>query len=125
MASYGDLRFIPVNGMFYVFDRESGEVKTANRVMNQELLLNRFEELPVVLFMMLQVRESGPVGSGQQAVFLCAQSMDKQTGKRLYNHDQPTNGDLFHTLWVDPRSGLIDLIANGYRVRHQVAARNP
>ena len=121
--SMGDLRFIPINGMFYVFDRETGEVKTANRVMNQMLLLNRFEELPVVLFTTMQVREVGPMGSGQQFAFISALSMDKQTGKRLMHMEQQNNGEWFHTLWVDPRNGLIDLISDTYRVRHQVAAK--
>jgi hypothetical protein len=119
----GDLRFVPINGMFYVFDREAGEVKTANRVMNQQLLLNRFEELPVVLFTSVLVRETGPMGSGQQTAFLSVRSMDKQTGKRLVNVEQANSGEWFHTLWVDPRNGLVDLISGTYRVRHQVAAK--
>jgi hypothetical protein len=123
VTAMGDLRLVPINGMFYMFDRETGEVKTANRVMNQYLLLNRFEELPVVLFTTVLVRESGPMGSGQQTAFLSVRSMDKQTGKRLLNVEQPNNGEWFHTLWVDPRNGLVDLISNTYRVRHQVAAK--
>ena len=98
MTSYGDLRFVQVNGMFYVFDRESGKVKTANRVVNQELLLNRFEELPVVLFMMLQVRETGPVGSGQQVVVLCAEhgQADRQTA--LQSRTAERRGVVSHSL---------------------------
>jgi outer membrane protein assembly factor BamB len=118
--SLGDMRFVPINGMFYVFDRETGEVRTANRVMNQMLLLNRFEELPVVLFTTMQVREAGPMGSGQQFSYLCVRSMDKQTGKRLFNLELQNNGEWFHTLWVDPRNGIVDLISGSYRVRHQV-----
>jgi outer membrane protein assembly factor BamB/tetratricopeptide (TPR) repeat protein len=119
----GDMRLVPVNGMFYVFDRGSGEVKAANRVLNQHVVLNRFEELPVVLFAMLTVRETGPPGSGQQAMFLSTLSMDKKTGKRLFNKEQTNANDLFHTLWVDTRSGIIDLIGSNYRVRHQIAAK--
>ena len=119
----GDLRFAPVNGMFYAFDRDSGAVTWTNRVLNQQLLLNRFEELPVVLFTTMQVREIGPKGTGQQMMYLCTRSMDKKTGKRLFNLEQMNNGDAFHTLWVDPQRGLVDLISNTGRLRHQVAAK--
>jgi hypothetical protein len=121
---FGDLRVAPVNGMFYIFDRGTGEVKAANRVLNQQVLLSRLEELPVVLFINMQLRETGPVGSGQQFAYVSALSMDKQTGKRLFSKEmQMVNNELFHTLWVDPRAGLIDLIANTYRIRHQVAPK--
>jgi outer membrane protein assembly factor BamB len=121
---FGDLRVAPVNGMFYIFDRGSGELKSASRVLNQQVLLSRLEELPVVLFINMQLRETGPVGSGQQAVYVSALSVDKRTGKRLFSKEmQAVNNELFHTLWVDARAGLIDLIAGTYRVRHQVAAK--
>jgi outer membrane protein assembly factor BamB len=122
---FGDLRLAPVNGMFYIFDRASGEVKAANRVLNHQVLLSRLDELPVVLFITMQVRETGPVGSGQVFAYTCALSIDKRTGKRLFNKEvqNAAGNEIFHTLWVDPRAGLIDLIAGTYRVRHQVAPK--
>ena len=120
---FEDLRLAPINGMFYVFNRISGEVKAANRVLNQAIVVSRFEELPIVLFMTVQVRQVGPKGSGQQIAYRCTQSMDKQTGKRLFHREQQNIGDLYHTLWVDPRAGLIDLIGPSSRVRHQVVVK--
>jgi outer membrane protein assembly factor BamB len=124
MYQFSDMRTATVNGMFYIFDRESGEVRAATRVMNQQVVLNRFEELPIVLFATTQTREVGAPGSGQQFLYLSTLSIDKQTGKRLFSKDaQNNNGENFHTLWVDAQAGLIDLIANNSRVRHQVAPK--
>jgi outer membrane protein assembly factor BamB len=118
--SYGDLHFVPVNGMVYAFDRDGGAVKWSNRVVNQQLLVTRFAELPVLLFATDQMREIGLLGSGQQSSFLVVRSIDKPTGKRLFSKEVPNSG-IYHTLWVDPRSGIVDLISDSGRLRHQVA----
>src|SRR5262249_43011605 len=41
---------VGVNGWVYAFDRASGEALWWNEVKNQSLLLEQFEELPIVLF---------------------------------------------------------------------------
>src|SRR5205807_2592910 len=46
------LRSVPVNGMVYAFARDTGKLRwrTMEPVLNQMLLVERFQELPVLIF---------------------------------------------------------------------------
>lgn len=116
----------PVNGMLYAFDRETGRLNWRNRTSNQLIILDRFEDLPVVLCSAWYQKVTGP--GGETLLYVGTRSYDKKTGKLLYNKEMvPTEGigpqtTLFHTLHVDPRAGTVDLIGPRVRVHHGPAS---
>jgi outer membrane protein assembly factor BamB/tetratricopeptide (TPR) repeat protein len=113
----GSLEYEPINGMLYAFDRKTGELCWNKMMATQALLMNRFDELPVILAAFLSVR--GNPGTADN-IFLSTRFLDKRTGKLIWNQDlsiadagsrdasqqmQP-----FHTLNVTPHTGAIELV---------------
>jgi outer membrane protein assembly factor BamB len=122
------LRSERVNGEVYAFDRHTGKVNWHNPVEHQMVLLEQFQDLPMMLFTAKYTKVDG---RGLQRQTTGTRSIDKRTGKRIY----PRAGDLsdpdsgvmplqsqgpFHTLRIDRQNGVVDLIANKMRLRHYV-----
>jgi outer membrane protein assembly factor BamB len=112
---------VGVNGWVYAFDRANGESLWWNEVKNQALLLEQFEELPIVLFVAALNRETTP--GNPPTVSMSVQSIDKGTGKRLLVKEFGGVNTLFHALQVDPRAHTIDLVSSVLRVRHYQATK--
>jgi outer membrane protein assembly factor BamB/tetratricopeptide (TPR) repeat protein len=110
-----NLPVVPVNGMLYAFDRATGELRWHSRVAAQMIVLERFEDLPVLLFT-AQVMRTLPPGLNLPVMTL--RSIDKHTGKVRFNREYTNVMDGFHTLRVDARTGAIDLIGSSIRLRH-------
>jgi len=117
---------VHVHGMVYAFDRIGGAPRWVNWLPVQELLLEQFEELPILLCSAVSTRPH-PRDSGNNVVVVATRSFDKRTGKLLYNKEVVApNGsslDLFHTLRIDPRSGAIDLLCATRTLRHIPTSR--
>jgi outer membrane protein assembly factor BamB/tetratricopeptide (TPR) repeat protein len=110
------LQTVPVNGMLYAFDRKTGELRWHSRVPAQMIVLDRFDELPVLLFTAQVMKSIPPQGLNMPVMLL--RSIDKHTGKVRYNREYPNMNDNFHTLRVDVRTGAIDLIGTSIKLRH-------
>ena len=108
------MRTVPVNGWVYAFDRATGEACWWDKVVKQELLLEQFADLPILLFATGLNRQE----AGQQVQSVSVQSIDKHTGKRLSSFTWPNLNTSFYALQVDPRGKTIDLISPALRVRH-------
>jgi outer membrane protein assembly factor BamB len=119
----GFRRGVPVHGMLYAFDRQTGKVNWANRVLRQTIVQDHFEESPIVVCAAWQQRTTpgGPVPVA------AIRTMDKKTGKTLYdkevtglerNAEQLQPVPQFHALHVDPIAGTVDLIGRRLRIRH-------
>ena len=80
----------------------------------QHLLLNRFEELPLILCAVTSIRQPDP--NKPVAQMNEVTSIDKRTGKMCYHSKVPMNrpppGDPYQTLLVDPRKGVIELLGS-------------
>jgi hypothetical protein len=113
----GGLAAVPVNGRLYAFDRQSGARRWVSELPAQMLLLEQFEELPILVCSASSTR-TNPADANNNLQVIATRSLDKHTGKLLYNREVWQNIDLFHTLRVDPGSGAIDLIAATYKLRH-------
>jgi outer membrane protein assembly factor BamB len=111
------MRGLPVNGMVYAFDQATGQLCWFNRVTNQMLLLDQFEQLPIVLFADGVNRQQG----GNAVPSVQVLSIDKQTGKRLLGYTAANASTTFHALRVDVRGKTIDLIGPNLRIRHYEA----
>jgi hypothetical protein len=107
------LRDVPVNGELYAFARGSGKAIWHAAMPDQMLVLNRFEELPVLLF--TSTYQKWVVNGAARHVkqVTGAHAVEKKTGKRLYANDSLPNGTQFHTLAVDAAKGRVDLV--GYQ----------
>jgi outer membrane protein assembly factor BamB len=120
-ANFRGLAAVPVNGPLYAFDRESGERKWSSRLPPQWLLLEQFEQLPVLVCSAFFIR--GNATNDKSVPITATRSLDKRTGKVLYNREVVQVNDLFHALRIDPDSGVLDLLSATQRLRHAPEGR--
>jgi outer membrane protein assembly factor BamB len=113
------LAAVPVNGMLYAFERAGGALCWYSPAPAQAVLLDRFEELPVVLCAASSTRQGGMPGEG--VAVLALRSLDKRTGKVLFARESNEAGDPFSALRLDPAAGTIDLISALLVLRHRPA----
>jgi hypothetical protein len=116
------LRCERVNGEVYAFERRTGKVAWHNPVEHQMVLLEQFQDMPMVLFTAKYIKVD-PRGLQQQTSGTL--SIDKRTGKRIYDQEAqngmpPQNQGQFHTLRIDRQNGNVDLISNTMRLRHYI-----
>jgi hypothetical protein len=116
-----------VNGMIYAFDRSTGEMRWTSRAESQMLLLDHFEESPILLLTAVQQRPMPGAPAGNQISVSCTRSIEKRTGKVLYREEVVNNPDPFYAYEFDARTGAVDLISTAMRLRHIVesAASSP
>jgi hypothetical protein len=111
-----------VNGMIYAFDRTTGELHWHSRALGQCLVLDYFEESPVLLMTAVQQRQPPGAPGGNPSMAYCTRSIDKRTGKVLYRKEIINNPDPYYGLEMNVRTGAIDLISNATRLRHYIDA---
>ena len=117
------MRSAPVNGVVYAFDKASGRMDWYVHVSTQMILLEQFQQLPMLLF---SSNYKAPAGApGNIANVTATLSIDKRTGKRIWDRhgestQPPTAKGPFYALQIDAKSGTIDLIAASYRLRHMI-----
>jgi hypothetical protein len=112
------LRALPVNGYIYSFDTASGELNWYNNAENQMLVLDEFENVPVVMLTSRYRKWDKP--RIQQMYLAAIRSYDKRTGKMIWDKEDPntTKYQQFHTIKVDARAGYVDLLSYNLRWRH-------
>src|SRR5260370_31401880 len=125
------LRSERVNGEVYAFNRQTGKMEWHNRVEHQMVLLEQFQDLPMVLFTAKYTKVDA---RGLQRQTTGTRSIDKRTGKLIWPQP-PRPGDpsdtesgamppqshgQFHTLPIDRHNGVVDLVSNNMRLRHYV-----
>ncbi len=112
----------PVHGVLYAFDRSSGTLHWYSTTPAQSILLERFDELPLILCAATGARQG--LGPGEAVGYVAFRSIDKRTGKVVCNRDSQQVGEPFHTLQLDPRGGIVDLIGPALVLRHQVGPKH-
>ena len=122
-SNFGNMHVAPVNGFVYAFDKPTGRMDWYVQVSTQMILLEQFQQLPMLLFSANYKIAAG--GPGSVANVTATLSIDKRTGKRLWDRrgestQPPFARGSFHALQIDSKSGTIDLVAAGYRLRHAV-----
>jgi outer membrane protein assembly factor BamB/tetratricopeptide (TPR) repeat protein len=113
------LRSVPVNGRLYAFDRETGAFRWQVPMPNQMIVLDHFRELPIVLFTSRYTKWGNAAGRPNVAQVVAVQSLDKRTGKFLYNNNELNNTPNFHALKVDGRTGRIEFASFNLTIVHQ------
>ncbi len=114
------MRALPVNGEVYAFAKGGTKYKWYASMPDQMLVLDRFEELPVLLFTSTyqQWVINGAARHVKQETK--AASIEKRTGKRLYDNPNLPNGMQFHTLHVDARAGTVDFTGYQLKITHHL-----
>jgi hypothetical protein len=91
-------------------------------VLAQTLVLDHFEESPVLLMTAVQQRQSLAIPGGNPIQAFCTRSIDKRTGKVVYRKEIINNPDPYYGLEMNVRTGAIDLISTSTRLRHYIEA---
>jgi hypothetical protein len=116
------MRTLPVNGSVYAFWRQGakqGRIHWIARVLNQMLVLDQFEDLPILLFTSRYQKVTAP---NQSLQVVTLWSVDKRTGKGLVTDDEIKGGQTFYALRVDPRAGKIEFISPNVTAIHSLNA---
>jgi outer membrane protein assembly factor BamB len=124
MNVFHGMRCLTVNGMVYAFDRNSQEFKWYNAVANQMLVLEQFNDMPVLLF---TARSNEWLQQGLNRInqhVVKIKSINKTNGKLLFDKQLNPNINNFHALVSDPKAGTIDLIGFNLKVRHTLEPKD-
>jgi outer membrane protein assembly factor BamB len=113
------IRSIPVDGYLYSFSAKTGELDWYNLCKTQMLILDEFENLPVVLLTSRYTRWTD-ANRFQQMAMVALRSYDKRTGKLLWDRTEQNTGryQQFHSIKVDTRAGRVDLKSYNLRWTH-------
>jgi outer membrane protein assembly factor BamB len=112
----GGVRSLPAHGWLYAFRRD-GSLHWYSEVKAQQLLLERLDESPLLLFSAL-VQRADP--RSPAPVFTVA-SLDKHTGKAVWApKDYTPVTSQVHRVEIDPAAGTIDLISRNWKMRHVI-----
>ncbi len=103
----------PVNGAVFAFDRTTGKRLwyNADVLLSQRLLLERFDDLPVLLAAALVGEAINPQFSQYRVV-----ALDKRTGQLRYNYPHAPSGE-FLAVGFDPRTRAVEFQRADLRVR--------
>jgi outer membrane protein assembly factor BamB len=109
------MRSLPVDGFFYAIDRKTGQYNWYNEVKQQQVVLEHFREMPIVMF---SARPYAMMGKGmrnwnQQVTNF--RSYHKYSGKVLVDDENVSQNSMFHALNMDLRAGKIELV--GYQIK--------
>jgi outer membrane protein assembly factor BamB/tetratricopeptide (TPR) repeat protein len=113
------LRALPINGEIYCFRADTGEMWWHNGAPNQMILLDEFEDLPILQMTARYNRRMNNFNTMQYVVY---RSYDKRTGKMLNDQSNAVSGQQqFHTLNVDLRNRKIELASNSQTVVYDLS----
>jgi outer membrane protein assembly factor BamB/tetratricopeptide (TPR) repeat protein len=109
------MRSVPVNGHIYAFGRGSGSLHWyCWDMQTQQLVLDRFEESPLLLFTSQIQRTNG-------TMVVVVDAIDKHSGKSLWTRkDMAATGNPFHAVQFNAAAGTVELISRNQRMRHSV-----
>jgi len=118
------MQAVPINGEVYAWDLNSGKLKWHNPLPNQMIILDQFQELPLLMATVRYYRWVPGQVNRQQELLVHTQTIDKRTGKLVFNHQyRSPNQDMyqFHAMNVDAKGGKIELLSIYHRVTHEIA----
>jgi hypothetical protein len=122
-----NIRSVPVNGKVYSFHRDTGKLNffTPEDLSNQMLLVNQFQDMPVLLFAVRtnMNRMMGMGGPGARfnpgMMSGSVMSIEKRTGKLKFGPKEYNQNDgLFMALDVNPRNGTVELVRPNLKIVH-------
>lgn len=121
------MRRLNVSGKVYAFDRTNGSLRWHNDVPSQMLVVEQFQDMPILLFTNQFNRVLNPQ-NGQAVQCTSVLSIDKRTGKRLWDKEYRSNGSqnyYFYWLNNNPRAGVVELISYNLKLIHYLEGNEP
>jgi outer membrane protein assembly factor BamB len=121
------MRSVPVDGHFYALDRKTGKVRWTSPVQHQQVVLEHFREMPIVMFTARPGMDNNNVmmgggrmrfNNGNNMQNIAFKSIDKRTGKLLLDEADVGNNSMFHALNMDLRAGKIELVGQQVKIIH-------
>jgi outer membrane protein assembly factor BamB len=107
------IRTLSVNGPLYALNRGTGKLEwVCDFVPHQMLLLEQVRDLPVLLFASQYNKSANGYAQSKARVT----GVDKRTGKLIYDKEFGSQWS-FHTLRIDARAGLIELVRQDMTIR--------
>jgi hypothetical protein len=103
------IRGVPINGPLYAFERGSGEIAWIVLAKNQFLILDRFQELPVVF---LTARAHGFRNTPQEEEWIKAAAIiaEKRSGKLIFEDNDFKMKKPFYAVRFHPQTGAVDFV---------------
>jgi tetratricopeptide (TPR) repeat protein len=124
------MREVPVNGYLHAFSRRDGSYWNSHIDEPLHLLLEQFQDLPLVLLTArpfdqnaalglppgVRIRGGGMTGNPREIRVL---SIHKGTGKVVCNEKLPANNTTnFFAVRIDPRANTVELLSEQWRIIH-------
>ena len=115
---------LPVNGWVYALDR-AGKLRWRNTITNQQMLLEQFDDSPLLLFTVKYAKlENMRVWKQIQVI----EAIDKHSGKFVWpppakREMQHNNQQPFHALRIDSKNGVVELEQFQFKMRFELAPR--
>jgi outer membrane protein assembly factor BamB/tetratricopeptide (TPR) repeat protein len=122
------LRWINVNGKVYAFERPTGKLRWYAEVPNQILLIDQFQESPILVFTARYNKplNAGGFNRGTIQPVVATLTIEKRTGKRLFDREfQNTTAQQFYAFTVNPQEQVIELISYSMKIQHYLAPDVP
>tara|TARA_R110002095_G_scaffold163200_1_gene141364 strand:+ start:30680 stop:35317 length:4638 start_codon:yes stop_codon:yes gene_type:complete len=102
---------IPINGMLYVYDRQTGKRLWNQEFQKKHLVLNPQNLLPVIL---LVAREYKQIGNRHTSIFNL-QAVNKQSGKSFLTWEAPVEPNI-RAINIDYQQKMIEILTYGARI---------
>ncbi len=112
--NYGDsLPSTRIHGMIYAWDRATGKLLWNRKISDQNLVLDRFEASPVLIFLARNWKQVG------QATYttLHLLALNKETGETLHESQTPSLFNGFHGVQIAEPEHAVELVSYNMRLR--------
>ncbi len=111
---YGEsLLSVRAHGTLYAWNRADGKLAWKQDVKHQNLVVDRFRSLPVMLFVSRSWKPKGNMNIGTLSI----QAIHKQSGKVLHDSTTPSMYSGFHSIQVNASEPSIELKSYNLRMR--------
>ena len=111
---YGEsLLSVRANGVVYAWNRADGKLAWKQDVKQQNLVVDRFRSLPVMLFVSRSWKQKGNMSFGTLSI----QAIHKHSGKVLHDSTTPSMYSGFHSIQVNASEPSIELKSYNLRMR--------
>ena len=111
---YGEsLLSVRAHGIVSAWNRADGKLTWQQEVKHQNLVVDRFRSLPVMLFVSRSWKQKGNLNYGTLSI----QAIHKQSGKRLHDSTTPSIYGGFHSVHVNASEPSIELKSYNLRLR--------
>ncbi|OYW24300.1 MAG: hypothetical protein B7Z55_02645, partial [Planctomycetales bacterium 12-60-4] len=112
--NYGDsLPSTRIHGTVFAWDRSSGRLLWSRKINDQNLILDRFEASPVLIFLARNWKQVG------QATYttLHLLALNKETGEPLHDSQTPSLFNGFHGIQLTEPEHEVELVSYNMRLR--------